>query len=223
MHVFQQLPASRFNLHALQASVSQSAQTNAGFEEKLALLLEVRTAALDAHLESLRQAVRNMLRNGTFKPTGRSKPASEYLLNAALQQQFPRINPVVDICNYISLKYLIPVSLWDLDKAGSTVFVFRYGAETEAYPFNPSGQILDLQDLACGVAVSGNVQKPCVSPIKDSQATKTTIESVNIGAVLYWPAHWHGIFEPVKVTGEFCALLQDVCSGTASPVEVQFA
>src|SRR5271169_5922471 len=37
-------------------------------------------------------AVRNMLRFGSYKPSGRSKPASEYLLGAALSSSFPMVN-----------------------------------------------------------------------------------------------------------------------------------
>ena len=38
--------------------------------------------------ESLRSAVRDMLRHGGYKPTGRGKPASEYLVRAANEDRF---------------------------------------------------------------------------------------------------------------------------------------
>lgn len=224
MIVFSQLPENKARLFALEArNATAEAPANNAFEDRLALLLEVRTAALDGHLESMRAAARDMLRNGKFKPTGRSKPASEYLMNAALERQFPRINALVDICNYLSLKYLIPISLWDLDKAESDVFVFRLGKAGENYVFNPTGQVLELEDLLIGCSVKNEVETPCVSPVKDSQATKTDSGSRSIGAVLYWPAGYAGLFEPELVIQEFCDLLTSVCGAVAGPVEVEKA
>src|SRR4051812_36318143 len=46
--------------------------------------------------DTVREAVRNLLRHGGFKPTGRSKPASEYLLKAVRDKQLASINLAVD-------------------------------------------------------------------------------------------------------------------------------
>src|SRR5437763_2915545 len=53
--------------------------------------------------DAVREAVRAMLRHGGFRPAGRSKPASEYLLKAAADGQLQAINAAVDICNAVSL------------------------------------------------------------------------------------------------------------------------
>ena len=42
--------------------------------------------------DQVRSAVRDLLRHGGFKPTGRSKPASEYLLRAAREERLTSIN-----------------------------------------------------------------------------------------------------------------------------------
>lgn len=221
MTVFSQLPPQKARLFALQASgVNNTGPFSAGFETDLARLLEVRTAALDPHLEHMRTSARDMLRIGHFKPTGRSKPASEYLYNAALTGAFPRISPLVDICNYISLKYLVPVSLWDLNLAGCDTFLFRPGVQGEAYVFNSGGQLLELEDLMCGFGVNDGIQTPFVTPVKDAQATKTTSATQHIGAVLYWPASYAGqLFNPPQIVAEFCEILTAVCGGHAEPVE----
>lgn len=224
MTIKQQLPPEKIRIFALQAQIDQNEVIQSlDFEEKLALLLEVRTVALDEHLENLRLTVRDMLRNGTYKPTGRAKPASEYLLNAALTGTFPRINPVVDICNFISLKYLVPVSLWDLDLAGADEFIFRLGMDGESYIFNPAGQSLDLKDLLCGFSVTKGLETAIVTPVKDSLRTKTTGNTRNVAAVLYWPGKYRdGIFTPEAVVAEFCDLVKQVCGGRAAlaPVEM---
>src|SRR5439155_17734306 len=66
--------------------------------------------------DDVRTAVRAMLRHGGFKPAGRSKPASEYLQQAALTGALQPINPAVDVCNAVSLHSGLPISVVDLDK-----------------------------------------------------------------------------------------------------------
>lgn len=157
-------------------------------EARLKEILAARTQPLNNYDEQIRQASRDMLRNGTYRPTGRSKPASEYLLREALAGKFPRINAVVDINNYLSLKFMVPISLWDIDLAQSKHFQFRLGKAGESYIFNSANQILDLEDLICGFAVRDGQTFPMVTPVKDSLATKTIPTSENIVLALYYPA-----------------------------------
>src|SRR5262245_25979703 len=82
----------------------------------LALLSAGAAAPLSAD-DTVRQAVRDLLRHGGFKPTGRSKPASEYLLRAAADGQLSGINLAVDACNAVSLHSGVPISVIDLDRA----------------------------------------------------------------------------------------------------------
>src|SRR4051812_32854911 len=49
--------------------------------------------------DKVRGAVRALLRHGGYKPSGRGKPASEYLQAAMAEARFPSINPLVDVCN----------------------------------------------------------------------------------------------------------------------------
>src|SRR6266550_3991359 len=65
-------------------------------------LFAVDAAAPLASDDTVREAVRALLRHGGFKPTGRSKPASEYLIKAAREGLRP-INLAVDACNAVSL------------------------------------------------------------------------------------------------------------------------
>lgn len=99
------------------------------------------------------KAVRDMLRNGKYKPAGRAKPSSEYLFAAALDGSFPRLNPFVDAVNLASLKYMYPMSIFDADKAGHALLC-RLGAPGEHYVFNSSGQEIDLEDLVCLCALA---------------------------------------------------------------------
>jgi DNA/RNA-binding domain of Phe-tRNA-synthetase-like protein len=118
--------------------------------------------------DAVREAVRGLLRQGGFKPTGRSKPASEYLLKAVREGLLSPINAAVDVCNVVSLHSGLPISVVDLDRAREP---FRVGVAPPgaSYVFNASGQTIDLGGLLCLFDADG----PCGSAVKDAQRTKT--------------------------------------------------
>lgn len=124
--------------------------------------------------EDVRQAVRDLLRHGGFKPTGRSKPASEYLARAtepeagAEPRSIASINLVVDACNAASLHSGLPISVVDLDLAREPLSV-SIAPEGATYVFNASGQVIDVGGLVSLHDADG----PCAGPVKDSQRTKT--------------------------------------------------
>jgi hypothetical protein len=157
-----------------------------------ALLTEVCSAGESFLSPERKAAVRGMLRFGHYKPSGRSKPSSEYLLAAALQGEFPLVNGPVDVNNAISLESGYPASIFDLDRCGSSLLL-RRGVSGESYIFNPSGQSIELRDLLCVCRAEGESWIPCGNPVKDSMNTKTTETTRNVVAVLYAPAS-----EPLK-------------------------
>jgi DNA/RNA-binding domain of Phe-tRNA-synthetase-like protein len=118
--------------------------------------------------DTVRLEVRNLLRHGGFKPTGRNKPASEYLIKAEANGYLGPINVVVDLCNVVSLHSGLPISVVDLDRVEGPL---RVGiAEPGAsYVFNASGQTIDIAGLLC----LHDAQGPCANAVKDSQRTKT--------------------------------------------------
>jgi DNA/RNA-binding domain of Phe-tRNA-synthetase-like protein len=136
-------------------------------------------------IEVLTGPVRDMLRHGKYKPTGRGKPASEYLHRSALEDKFPRINTLVDINNLVSLESLLPISLVDLVRAERSAFVVRCGRAGESYVFNSAGQAIELLDLLLVAKLPEDVA--CANPVKDSMATKLTESSSDVMAVLYAP------------------------------------
>ncbi len=77
----------------------------------IARLAEAGAEAPLASSDAVKSAVRDLLRAGGYKPSGRSKPASEYLAAAAAKGEFPRINALVDACNVVSLHAGLPISL----------------------------------------------------------------------------------------------------------------
>lgn len=130
--------------------------------------------------DRVKNSVRDLLRHGGFKPSGRSKPASEYLVAAQAENRWPRVSPLVDICNVVSLKSGLPISLVDADKVQAELAIQLAPAGT-TYVFNPSGQVIDASGLVClydGVGPTG-------TPVKDAQRTKTDDTTKNV-IVIVW-------------------------------------
>lgn len=119
--------------------------------------------------DAVRAAVRDLLRHGGYKPSGRSKPASEYLVGARDKREFPRINAIVDACNVVSLHSGLPISLVDVDKLAPGALEVRIAPAGTSYVFNPSGQTID----AGGLVVLCDAEGPTGTPVKDAQRTKT--------------------------------------------------
>jgi DNA/RNA-binding domain of Phe-tRNA-synthetase-like protein len=130
--------------------------------------------------DGVREAVRALLRHGGFKPTGRSKPASEYLIRAVGEGHLLSINAAVDACNVVSLHSGLPISVVDLDRARGP---FRVGIAPAgaSYVFNASGQVIDVGGLLCLFDSEG----PCANAVKDAQRTKTGPETRRTLSVLW--------------------------------------
>lgn len=140
------------------------------------------TEAWDAR----REAVRGLLRKGGYKPSGRNKPAQEYLLRCLTDGIFPRIHPAVDCLNAISVGIGLPISMLTRDRFQDSIRL-RLGRPGETYVFNSVGHELDLEDL---IVVCGGVDsnEPLGSPVKDSMAGKITETVRSIVCILYAPA-----------------------------------
>jgi DNA/RNA-binding domain of Phe-tRNA-synthetase-like protein len=168
--------------------------------------------------EGVREAVRNMLRHGKYKPTGRGKPASEFLLGAALEGTFPLLNVPANINNFISLLSGLPISVFDADIMGDVALI-RRGSAGEKYVFNPSGQEIDLQDLLCVCRKVDGQWIPTGNPVKDAMVTKITADTRNVVAVIYAPPSFSS--DTLETLGrEFASLL--TTQGKATEVETAF-
>jgi DNA/RNA-binding domain of Phe-tRNA-synthetase-like protein len=130
--------------------------------------------------DAVRAAVRDLLRHGGFKPTGRSKPASEYLIKAVEEGRLASINLGVDVCNVVSLHSGLPISVVDRSKAKAP---FRLGIAPEgsSYVFNSSGQVIDLGGLLCLHDAEG----PSANAVKDAQRTKTDENTTSTLTVIW--------------------------------------
>lgn len=143
-------------------------------------LLSTDSLAPVQRTETLRTAVRDMLRWGGYRPTGRGKPASEYLVRAAQAGSLAPINLAVDVCNAVSLHSGLPISVVDLHLARPP---FRIGIADEgaSYVFNAGGQEIDLSGLVCLFDAEG----PCANAVRDAQRTKTSASTTDTLSVVW--------------------------------------
>lgn len=153
--------------------------------------------------DTVRTVVRDLLRHGGFKPAGRSKPASEYLVGALAENRFPRINALVDACNVVSLHSGLPISLVDLDRIDGPLRIAIAPAGT-TYPFNPTGQVIDVSGLVCLYDSQG----PTGTPVKDAQRTKTHDGTRNAIVIVWGSNKLPGrTAEATKWYRQLCALV----------------
>lgn len=151
-----------------------------GASEALTGLLRLDAPAPLSADEAVRTAARDLLRHGGYKPTGRGKPASEYLVRAVGEGKLGAINPAVDACNVVSLHSGLPVSVVDLDRAQAPLSV-GLGPPGAVYVFNASGQSIDVEGLLCLFDAGG----PCANAVKDAQRTKTSPATVHTLSVVW--------------------------------------
>jgi DNA/RNA-binding domain of Phe-tRNA-synthetase-like protein len=130
--------------------------------------------------DGVRAAVRDMLRHTGFKPTGRAKPSSEYLLRAQAETGLRPINAAVDVANLVSLHSGLPISVVDAARLRGPLRVAA-AEPGAAYVFNPSGQTIDVAGLLCLHDADG----PCANAVKDAQRTKTS-DSTELTLSLIW-------------------------------------
>lgn len=179
--------------------------------------LILRDEAAEDCFDQMKAAVRDMLRRGGFKPSGRNKPASEYLLQAAREDRFPSINNLVDINNFISLKFALPCSILDYNTTGSKLLL-RYGLPSEEYIFNRSGQVINLEGLICVCANSEEGEIPMGNPIKDSMLAKLKDKSSIVIGVVYAPTAMVSFTRMTEILDIFAELLK--CYAGAKQVEI---
>jgi len=117
--------------------------------------------------EAIQRDTRALLRHGGYKPSGRGKPSSEYLVRANRGGDLPNINVAVDACNALSLHSGLPISVVDLDLLEPPLLVAT--VDQGSYVFNASGQEIKLDGLLCLMDGEG----PRANAVKDCHGTKT--------------------------------------------------
>jgi DNA/RNA-binding domain of Phe-tRNA-synthetase-like protein len=128
-----------------------------------------------------REAVRAMYRRVGLDPT-RRRPSSEALLRrVARGERLPRINSLVDICNWCSLELQLPYGLYDLDQIDGDV-VLRLGEADEEY----AGIRKDVVHVGGRLTLVDRLG-PFGNPSSDSLRTMVTPSTTRLMAVIFAP------------------------------------
>lgn len=179
--------------------------------EVAARVLHQQTAA---EFEQQCQQVRQLLRFGKFKASGRSKPAQEYLLRCVNQDGgLPVINGPVDLINTVSLDVNLPISLLSLRKCSPQLVVTR-GRSGQTFVFNSAGQSLELEDLLIVADASQEEWRPVGSPIKDSMAGKIETNDRDLVALIYAPRNPAAILRCQTAMERLAHGFRDYCQAT---------
>jgi DNA/RNA-binding domain of Phe-tRNA-synthetase-like protein len=136
----------------------------------------------ETDLEPTIAAVRAMYRRFGVDPT-KTRPSSEALLRRVRKGEgLPRINSLVDICNWCSLETQLPFGLYDRARIEGDEITLRLGAEGEGYEgirkdrVNVAGRLA----LADAAGAFGN-------PTSDSARTMVTTATREALFVVFCP------------------------------------
>lgn len=139
------------------------------------------------HMEGLGEQpriadVRGLQKSFGFDPT-RYRPSSEALLRRILKSQgLYQINTAVDINNWCSLEYLLPMCIYDLHHVVGQVRV-RSGEPGEEYP-GIGRQVYQIE----GKVIFADEHGAMGSTVSDSERTKVTTDTNTILLAIYAPA-----------------------------------
>ncbi|AET32778.1 B3/4 domain-containing protein [Pyrobaculum ferrireducens] len=99
----------------------------------------------------------------------KQRPAQEALLRRVLRgEPLPRINPAVDAGNAASIKYMVPIGLYDIAKIRGGVLRIRFSRKGEVFrPIGGSPIELDNQ-----IVLASDSQILHIYPYRDSVETK---------------------------------------------------
>ena len=138
-------------------------------------------SAVRASPPAERAAVRAMYRRVGIDPT-KTRPSSEALLRRVRKgESLPRINSMVDVCNWCSLEFQLPYGLYDSAHIEGDVEL-RLGREGESY----SGIRKDEVHVAERIAIADRLG-PFGNPTSDSARTMVTTSTTSALLVVFAP------------------------------------
>ena len=126
-------------------------------------------------------SVRTMYKRVGLDPT-KTRPSSEALLRRVRKgDTLPRINSMVDVCNWCSLEFQLPYGLYDADKIEGDVEL-RLGADGESY----AGIRKDDVHVGGRITLADRVG-PFGNPTSDSARTMVTTATTRGLLVVFAP------------------------------------
>jgi DNA/RNA-binding domain of Phe-tRNA-synthetase-like protein len=170
---------------------------NAEAESKLDAPLAAAAEAARQRPPGDTQAVRAMYRRVGLDPT-KTRPSSEALLRRVRRgESLPRINTLVDVCNWCSLEFQLPYGLYDLECVRPPV-TLRLGEQDEGYP----GIRKEYVSVAGRIALA-DADGPFGNPTSDSARTMVSVATSRVLCAVFAPRASDDILERVlRITAE---------------------
>ena len=138
-------------------------------------------AAVRAHPPAEITAVRTMYKRVGLDPT-KKRPSSEALLRRVRKgDSLPRINSMVDVCNWCSLEFQLPYGLYDAAHIDGDIEL-RMGLAGESYP----GIRKDAVHVDGRIALADHIG-PFGNPTSDSARTMVTTATTQAMLVVFAP------------------------------------
>jgi len=138
-------------------------------------------ATVRAHPPAEITAVRTMYKRVGLDPT-KTRPSSEALLRRVRKgDSLPRINSMVDVCNWCSLEFQLPYGLYDAAHIDGDVEL-RMGLAGESYP----GIRKDAVHVDGRIALADRIG-PFGNPTSDSARTMVTTATTQAMLVVFAP------------------------------------
>lgn len=150
-------------------------------EPRLNAPLAAAEAAVRMHPPEEIAAVRTMYKRVGLDPT-KTRPSSEALLRRVRRgDSLPRINSMVDVCNWCSLEFQLPYGLYDAARIDGDVEL-RIGRDGESYPG------IRKDDVNVGGRITlVDMQGPFGNPTSDSARTMVTTSTTRGLLVVFAP------------------------------------
>lgn len=150
-------------------------------EPRMDAPLAAAEAAIRSNPPEERTAVRAMYKRVGLDPT-KKRPSSEALLRRVRKgDPIPRINSMVDVCNWCSLEFQLPYGLYDAAHIDGDIEL-RLGREGESYPG------IRKDDVHVGGRITlADSRGPFGNPTSDSARTMVTIATVDAVVVVFAP------------------------------------
>ncbi|HEV8316371.1 MAG TPA: phenylalanine--tRNA ligase beta subunit-related protein [Vicinamibacterales bacterium] len=127
-------------------------------------------------------AVRTMYKRVGLDPT-KTRPSSEALLRRVRKgDALPRINTMVDVCNWCSLEFQLPYGLYDLGHVEGDTIQMRLGRDGESYAGIRKDDV-HVGGRICLADTSG----PFGNPTSDSARTMVTTATTRALVVVFAP------------------------------------
>jgi len=202
------LEAEGLAVTTAQTAVDELAGCTRAYEDRYAAAGD----GTPSSVEGIRLA-RSLFRALGIDPT-KVRPSSEALLRRALKSKpLYAVNTLVDVCNWCSLDFLLPIGLYDRVKIQGEV-ALRQGLEGENYegigkpPVNVSGKYVLADELG-----------PFGSPTSDSLRSCATEETTEAAMIIFSPAD----YPTAKLQGQAqlaADRIRELCGGYTTRAEV---